>query len=46
MESLTVGQVLKKIQSHGNMFCPGLEGEKFKELIAALQTPSALVKEL
>ncbi|MBR5624162.1 YihY family inner membrane protein [bacterium] len=46
VESLTVGQVLKKIQSHGNMFCPGLEGEKFKELIAALQTPSALVKEL
>ena len=46
VESLTVGQMLRKIQNHGNMVCPGLEGEKFQELVKALQDPSALVKEL
>jgi len=46
VESLTVGQMLKKIQNHGNMVCPGLEGEKFQELVKALQDPTALVKEL
>jgi membrane protein len=46
VETLTVGETLRKIQSYGNHFCPGLGGEKYKELTEALRNPGALVKEL
>ncbi|MBR4466422.1 hypothetical protein IKS38_07630, partial [bacterium] len=46
VESLTVGEMLKKIQNKGNLICPGLEGEKFHQLLEALQNPDTLVKEL
>ena len=46
VESLTVGETLKKIQSCGNHFCPGLSGDKYKELTQALRNPGTLVKEI
>lgn len=46
VESLTVGEMLRKIQNRGNLICPGLEGEKFHQLLQALQHPDTLVKEL
>ena len=46
VESLTVGDVLLKIQRYGDSQCPGLEGEEYKKLIEALQKPTTLVRNL